>query len=176
MRSGITVRPPVCHHTGARVTRPVSRSQISGTPRTGTETVPPVGDGARRPTTGGSLTLRPRGVRGDLPKHSRDPDPLVDKAVEQHALLQRGHWRAPAIQELQAAVVASASNIASYDECNAALGGKNVIGFVGPAAGATIQLPSSIITGDLPFVWGDLTLLGPITIGHGESTRLRWQG
>ena len=39
-----------------------------------------------------------------------------------------------------------------------------MIGFSPSALGGTIQVPSTVNSGDLPFVWGDTTILGPITI------------
>src|SRR5262249_36774003 len=50
-----------------------------------------------------------------------------------------------------------------YHECTASAG-PNVIGFSGAAAGGTIAIPVNM---NLPFAWGDTTLLGPIAIDGG---------
>jgi 6-phosphogluconolactonase (cycloisomerase 2 family) len=67
-------------------------------------------------------------------------------------------------EAMQASFLADFDATPTYHECTAALGGANVIGFIGPAAGGTIQIPKTVHSGDLPFAWGDLTILGPITI------------
>ncbi|MCP6768762.1 hypothetical protein NL529_28365, partial [Klebsiella pneumoniae] len=66
-------------------------------------------------------------------------------------------------EALQAIVNANLGNTPTYNECSAAVG-PNVITFSGAAAGGVIQVPGNF---DLPFVWGDTTIQGPVAIAGG---------
>jgi 6-phosphogluconolactonase (cycloisomerase 2 family) len=66
-------------------------------------------------------------------------------------------------EALQAVFQANFGLSPTYQDCTAAVG-PNVIGFSPAVLGSTLQVPSTVNNGDLPFVWGDTTILGPITI------------
>ena len=70
-------------------------------------------------------------------------------------------------EALDAVVQANLGNSPTYHECTAVANGPNVIGFSGAAAGGTLLVPPANTINasvDLPFVWGDTTILGPVTI------------
>ena len=69
-------------------------------------------------------------------------------------------------EALQAVFQANFGLSPTYHECTAAIG-PNVIAFGGAAAGSTITLGA---TEDLPFVWGDTTILGPDVINGSGPT------
>ncbi len=68
-------------------------------------------------------------------------------------------------EAMQAVIDANlGNNNGIFHECQAQVGHPNVIGFSQAVQGATISQPPTVNGGELPFAWGDLTILGPITI------------
>ncbi len=67
------------------------------------------------------------------------------------------------VEALKAVVYANLGMSPVYHECTASTG-ENIITFTGAAAGGTIAL-----TMDLPTIWGDTTILGPVTIRTAPS-------
>src|SRR5216683_6087664 len=57
----------------------------------------------------------------------------------------------------------------AYHECQAQAGQPNVIGFSNGVQGGTIVVPTNINGGQLPYSWGNETILGPITLKEAST-------